>query len=57
LDFFGPKGLPKEIQMKLHAAIKIAVADPQVQVKLNNMGLNLIGSSPEELIADIRPRD
>jgi len=54
IGLFGPKGLPKDVQMKLHGAIKIAIADPQVQVKLNNMGLNLIGSSPEELVAEIR---
>jgi tripartite-type tricarboxylate transporter receptor subunit TctC len=46
--------LAKDVQMKLNAAVKIAVADPQVQLKLNNMGLNLIGSTPEELVADIR---
>ena len=54
LGLMGPKGLPKEIQMKLNAAIKTAIADPQVQMKLNGMGLNLVGSSPEALIADIK---
>jgi tripartite-type tricarboxylate transporter receptor subunit TctC len=54
IGLFGPKGLAKDVQMKLNAAVKIAVADPQVQLKLNNMGLNLIGSTPEELVADIR---
>jgi len=54
LGLMGPKGLPKEIQMKLNAAIKTAIADPQVQTKLNGMGLNLVGSSPEALVADIK---
>jgi tripartite-type tricarboxylate transporter receptor subunit TctC len=54
IGLFGPKGLAKDVQMKLNAAVKIAVADPQVQLKLNNMGLNLMGSTPEELVADIR---
>ena len=54
LGLLGPKGLPKEIQMKLNAAIKTALADPEVQAKLNGMGLNLVGSSPEALVADIK---
>jgi len=54
LGMLGPKGLSKDIQMKLNQAIKIAISDKDVQVKLNNMGLNLIGSTPEELVADIK---
>ncbi len=54
LGMLGPKGLPKDIQMKLNQAIKTAISDKDVQLKLNNMGLNLIGSSPDELIADIK---
>jgi tripartite-type tricarboxylate transporter receptor subunit TctC len=54
LGMLGPRGLPKEIQMKLNQAIKVAIADKEVQIKLNNMGLNLIGSTPEELVADMR---
>ena len=54
LGLFGPKGMPREVQLKLNAAIRTAVADPQVLSKLAAMGLHLVGSSPEELVRDIR---
>ncbi len=54
LGVFGPKGMPREVQMKLNAAIRTAVADPQVQTKLAAMGLYLVGSSPDELVREIR---
>jgi len=46
--------MSKEVQMKLNAAIKVAVADAQVQTKLSAMGLVLVGSSPEELVKEIK---
>lgn len=54
LGLFGPKGMPREVQMKLNAAIRTAVADPQVQSRLGQMGLHLVGSSPDELVREIR---
>jgi tripartite-type tricarboxylate transporter receptor subunit TctC len=54
LGLFGPKGMPRDVQMKLNAAIRTAVADPQVQSRLAAMGLYLVGSSPEDLVRDIR---
>jgi tripartite-type tricarboxylate transporter receptor subunit TctC len=54
LGLFGPKGMPREVQMKLNAAIRTAVADPQVQSRLAAMGLHLVGSSPEDLVREIR---
>jgi tripartite-type tricarboxylate transporter receptor subunit TctC len=54
LGLFGPKGMPREVQMKLNAAVRTAVADPQVQSRLAAMGLHLVGSSPEDLVRDIR---
>jgi len=54
LGLFGPKGMPRDVQMKLNAAIRTAVADPQVQTKLAAMGLYLVGSSPDELVREIR---
>ena len=54
LGVFGPKGMPRDVQMKLNAAIRTAVADPQVQSRLAAMGLNLVGSSPDELVREIR---
>jgi tripartite-type tricarboxylate transporter receptor subunit TctC len=54
LGLFGPKGMPRDVQMKLNAAIRTAVADPQVQNRLAAMGLYLVGSSPEDLVREIR---
>ena len=54
VGLFGPKGMSKEVQMKLNAAIKVALADPQVQAKLSAMGLVLVGSSPEDLVKEIK---
>lgn len=54
VGLFGPKGMSKEVQMKLNAAIKTAVADPQVQSKLSAMGLVLVASSPEDLVKEIK---
>ena len=54
LGLFGPKGMPREVQMKLNAAVRTAVADPLVQSRLSAMGLHLVGGSPEELVREIR---
>jgi len=54
VGLFGPKGMAKDVQMKLNSAIKVAVADPQVQAKLSAMGLVLVASSPEDLVKEIK---
>jgi len=54
LGLFGPKGMPREVQMKLNAAVRTAVADPLVQSRLSAMGLHLVGGSPDELVREIR---
>jgi tripartite-type tricarboxylate transporter receptor subunit TctC len=46
--------MPREVQMKLNAAVRTAVADPQVQNRLAAMGLHLVGSSPDDLVREIR---
>jgi tripartite-type tricarboxylate transporter receptor subunit TctC len=54
VGIFAPKGLPPEIQARLNASVKTALADPDVQRKLNNMGMTLVGSSPEQMVQEIR---
>jgi tripartite-type tricarboxylate transporter receptor subunit TctC len=38
---FGPKGLPKEVVGKLNGAMVAALADPKVQARLADLGLDL----------------
>jgi tripartite-type tricarboxylate transporter receptor subunit TctC len=38
---FGPRGLPKEIVAKLNGAMVQALADPKVQARLSELGLDL----------------
>ena len=54
VGIFGPKGLPPEIQARLNASVKTALADPDVQRRLNGMGMTLVGSTPEQLVQEIR---
>ena len=49
---FVPKGTPKPIVDKLSGAIAEIVKEPDVQEKLGKtMGMNLVGSTPEQLQA------
>lgn len=54
VGIFGPKGLPPDIQSRLNASVKTALADPDVQRKLSGMGMTLVGSSPEQMVEEIR---
>ena len=54
VGLFGPKGLPPEIQARLNASVKTALADPDVKRKLNGMGMTLVGSTPEQMVQEIR---
>ena len=38
---FGPRGLPKEVLAKLNGAMVQALADPKVQARLSELGLDL----------------
>ena len=38
---FGPRGLPKEVAAKLNGAMVAALADPKVQARLADLGLDL----------------
>lgn len=54
VGLFGPKGLPPEIQSRLNVSVRTAIADPDVQRRLNALGLSLVGSSPEQVVQEIR---
>jgi tripartite-type tricarboxylate transporter receptor subunit TctC len=54
VGIFAPKGLPADIQARLNASVKTALADPDVQRRLNNMGMSLVGSTPEQMVQEIR---
>ena len=49
---YAPKGTPKSIVQRLNAEIIKALKTPDVQAKLEGqLGMNIVGSSPEELAA------
>ena len=54
VGLFGPKGLPADVQARLQAAVKTTLADPEVQRKLNGLGMTLVGSTPEHMVKEIR---
>ncbi|NBY71457.1 MAG: tripartite tricarboxylate transporter substrate binding protein [Betaproteobacteria bacterium] len=54
VGLFGPKGLPLDVQARLQAAVKTTLADPEVQRKLNGLGMTLVGSTPEQMVKEIR---
>ena len=54
VGLFAPKGLPLDIQARLNASVKTALTDPDVKRKLNGMGMTLVGSTPEQMVQEIR---
>lgn len=52
--FFAPAGLMPAIQAQLNAALNTALADEAVTKRLGEMGLVLVGGSPERLEQRIR---
>jgi tripartite-type tricarboxylate transporter receptor subunit TctC len=51
---FAPAGTPPEIVEKLNAAVRKAVADPEVVARLTELGLEVAISSPAEFSEYIR---
>lgn len=45
---WGPKGLPVEISNKLQTSIASVLADPEVKSRLNTLGFEADGSTPEQ---------
>jgi tripartite-type tricarboxylate transporter receptor subunit TctC len=52
--FFGPAGLPAPIAERLSREVRAALTEPDVQAKLNDLGLTVLASTPEELAARLR---
>jgi tripartite-type tricarboxylate transporter receptor subunit TctC len=47
----APRNTPREIIIKLSAEIQRAVRDPEVNAKLKELGLEVIGDTPEQFAA------
>jgi len=54
VGLFGPKGMAPDIQARLNAAVRTVLAEPETQRKLTAMGMTLVGSTPEQLVREIR---
>jgi tripartite-type tricarboxylate transporter receptor subunit TctC len=52
--FFGPSGLPAPIANRIAAESKKAMDQPDVLPKLNDLGLEAVGTTPEELAKILR---
>lgn len=50
----GPKGLPQSVMSKLNSAIMKATASRDFRAKLANLGIETIGSTPQQFSALIR---
>jgi tripartite-type tricarboxylate transporter receptor subunit TctC len=50
----GPAGLPAAIVQRLHATVVKALATPQVRERFAQMGVEAVGSTPEEFAAFIK---
>jgi tripartite-type tricarboxylate transporter receptor subunit TctC len=52
--FFGPAGLPSPVAERLSSEVRAALKAPDVQAKLDDLGLSTLASTPEELSAHLR---
>lgn len=50
---FGPKGLPRDIVDKLNAAANTELKDPQIRARIESLGYQLIGGTPEQFAKQI----
>ncbi|WP_020205018.1 tripartite tricarboxylate transporter substrate binding protein [Cupriavidus sp. WS] len=44
----APRGLPKDVKARLHAALVSALADPQMRQKLAESGFEVVANTPEQ---------
>jgi tripartite-type tricarboxylate transporter receptor subunit TctC len=49
----GPKGLPKEVVDKVHAAVRKTLEDPGVKKRIEDTGSIVIGNTPEQFATQI----
>ena len=52
--FFVPAKTPAEIVKKLHADTVAVLAEPAIKDKLEQIGVVVVGSTPEELAAQLK---
>ena len=52
--FFVPARTPQEIVRKMHADTVTALADPKIRGRLEEMGLFVVGSTPDQLAAYLK---
>ena len=50
---YGPKGMPKEIVDKVHAAVKKTLDDPSVKKRIDETGSIIVANTPEQFAAQI----
>lgn len=50
----GPAGMPREIVVKLNGAVSAALKSPEVLQRLQTLGYEPLGGTPEQLAATIR---
>lgn len=50
---YGPKGLPRNVVDRVHAAVLKALADPIVKKQIEGTGSQLVGNSPEQFSREI----
>jgi len=51
---YGPKGLPKDVVDKVHAAVKKTAELPEVRKRIEDTGSLLVLNSPEQFAAQIK---
>ena len=51
---FGPAGMPHELVTRLNAEINKALAVPEVRVRMDAMGVELVDSTPEQLAETLK---
>jgi tripartite-type tricarboxylate transporter receptor subunit TctC len=50
----GPKGLPKEVSDKIHAAVVKVLADPAVRKRIEDTGSLIVANSPQQFSDQIK---
>jgi tripartite-type tricarboxylate transporter receptor subunit TctC len=54
VGLFGPPGLPADVRARLSVAVKRILQDETLKAQFTNMGLVPVGSTPEQLVEQIR---
>lgn len=54
IGLFGPAGLPPDVRSRLATAVKHVLADESVKEQFASFGLVPVGSTPEQLVEQIR---